>query len=123
MIMVQILTRGLNNKYYFSLLPIINWDIFTVPATMSGLNKIIFGILGFAIILLYSIINIVAYLGIMYIIKYTNLEDKYPKLKPIIKYYQGTSTIFLIIEIIFVIGSLLIIIGLCLHLLYINNTE
>lgn len=73
-------------------------------------------------ILLYCIINIVFYFGCLYLLKYTEFENKYPKLSPIIKYYQKTSIIFLIIVIIFVILTLLVTIGLCSHLLYISNS-
>ena len=101
--------------------PFINLNIFTMPDSISALNKVVFGIFTITSILLYCIINIVGYFGCLYIIKHTELEKKYPKLSPIIKYYQNTSVIFLIIEIIFVVSTLLLVMGLCLHLLYISN--
>lgn len=111
-----------NNLILFALLPIFNGSMFTWSDSISGVNKIILGILIITTILLYCIINIVLYFGCLYLIKHTELEKKYPKLIPIIKYYQNTSIIFLIIEIIFVISTLLVVIGLCTHLLYISNT-
>lgn len=93
-----------------------------MPESISALNKVVFGIFTITSILLYCIINIVGYFGCLYIIKHTELEKKkYPKLSPIIKYYQNTSVIFLTIEIIFVVSTLLLVMGLCLHLLYISN--
>lgn len=92
-----------------------------MPDSISALNKVVFGIFTITSILLYCIINIVGYFGCLYMIKHTELEKKYPKLSPIIKYYQNTSVIFLTIEIIFVVSTLLLVMGLCLHLLYISN--
>ena len=116
----------MNNKKFYplglALLPFINSDMFSVPESLSGLNKMIFSILIITVLLLYNIINIVAYFGALYIIKYTDLESKYPKLKVIINYYKNTSLVFLIIEITFVILTLLTVIGLCLYLLYFANT-
>jgi hypothetical protein len=109
------------NNLYFALFPFINVDIFNAPTNISGFTKIVFGLLIFNIILLYCIVNIVAYFGIIYIIEHTDLEQKYPKFRPIIKYYKNTSIIFLIIEIIFVILYILVNIGVCLHLLYLSN--
>lgn len=120
LIMVVTLKMEKNNTY-FALLPFINSSLLSAPESLSAVNKIIYGVLTFTIILLYCIINIIGYFGVLYIIKYTDLQTKYPKLSPIIKYYQNTSFVFLIIEIIFVIFSLLLIIFLCIHLLYISN--
>ena len=114
----------MNRFYYtifYSILPIFNGNIFHWPDTVSGLNKIIFGVLTITTILLICIINIVGYFSVLYIIKHTDLEKKYPKFKPIIKYYENTSIIFLIIEIIFVISILLLIIGLCAQLIYTSH--
>lgn len=96
-------------------------NLFSSVNTVSAVNRIILGVVTIAIILLYCIINIVAYFACLYLLKHTDLENKYPKLSPVIKYYKNTSIILLIIEIIFVVFTLLLVIGLCLHLLYINN--
>lgn len=109
------------NNFYFALIPFIITNIFSVPESVSAVNKIVFGILTFTTILLYCIINITGYFGILYLMKYTELENKYPKLRPFIKYYQKTNVILLIFEIFFVISSLLLVIVLCLHLLYISK--
>jgi hypothetical protein len=102
-------------------LPFINENTINATNNLSSINKIILGVLTITIILLYCIINIVAYFGCLYLIKHTELEKKYPKLKPIIEYYQKTSIIFITIEVIFVISTLLLVIGLCLHLLYLSK--
>ena len=113
------------NRLYLSLIPFINvdwWPItISAPDSLSGLNKLIFSTLIFSVIILWCIINIIGYFGSLYIVKYTDLESKYPKFKPIFKYYLNTSTVFLVIEIVFVLSTLLLIIGICLHLLYMIN--
>ncbi len=122
------LMKNNNNKSYlsqslaaWSFIPFMNMNIFTVPDSLSGFNKLIFSTLIFSVIILWCIINIIGYFGSLYILKYTDLETKYPKLKPVFNYYVKTSTVFLIIEIIFVLFTLLLIIGICLHILYIAN--
>lgn len=116
--------NGQNNlNLLYALFPFtfINDNLFSSVNTVSAINRILLGVVTIALILVYCIINIVAYFACLYIIKHTELENKYPKLKPVIKYYQNTSIIFLIIEIIFVVSTLLLVIGLCLHFLYISN--
>lgn len=82
------------NTMFYGWFPFMNLNILTMPDSISALNKVVFGIFTITSILLYCIINIVGYFGCLYIIKHTELEKKYPKLSPIIKYYQNTSVIF-----------------------------
>jgi len=111
------------NKIVYALLPFTFSidNLFSSVNTVSAINRILLGVVTITLILLYSIINIVAYFACLYIIKHTELENKYPKLKPVINYYQNTSITFLIIEIIFVVSTLLLVIGLCLHFIYTSN--
>lgn len=121
---LQIIIIMIKNKIYnvyFALFPFINVNLFSAPDSVSGVNKILFGVLTFTTILLYCLINILGYFGFLYIMKHTELEQKYPKWKPIFKYYENTSIVFLIIEILFVLLSLLLVIGLCVQLLYISK--
>jgi hypothetical protein len=113
--------NGKHNKSIYALLPFINGNLMSSVDSISSINKIILGVLTITITILYCLINIMGYFGCLYIIKHTELEKKYPKLKTIVKYYQNTSVVFLVIEIIFVISILLLVIGLCLHLLYISK--
>ena len=110
-----------NKQIIYALLPFLNDSILKMPDSLSAVNKIIFGVLIFTIVILYSIINIIGYFGSLYIIKHTELESKYPKWSRIIKYYQKSNIVLLIIEIIFVISVLLFIIGFCIYLLYYSN--
>lgn len=118
---IIIMEKNNKNSSYLSLIPFMNLDWLSAPESLYGINKLIFSILIFSVIILWCIINIIGYFGSLYLIKYTDLETKYPKFKPIFKYYLSTSTVFLIVEIVFVISTLLIIIGVCIHLLYITN--
>jgi len=77
-----------------TLILLINDFLFNKPDTIEGLNKIILNVLIISTLLLYSIIIIVFYFGCLFIIRNTELENKYPKLKPIIKYYLNTSYFF-----------------------------
>jgi hypothetical protein len=75
------------------------------------------GFLTLNLLLLWAIINIVGYFGSLYIIKYTNISDKYPKLIPILNYYEKYSTILIIVVLVILI--LFINISLLLYLLYV----
>src|SRR6266704_1554822 len=127
------LTKFINNMYinlislllhsiviYF-FLPFINLNSNITPESLDGFNKFLFGILIISIILLWCFISIVGYLLSLYFIKYTKLEEKYPKLKPFIGYFQNTNYVLIVIEIIIFIATILGVIGVCIKLLYFNN--
>jgi len=123
-IVTMVKNKNKNNKtILYGLLPFIDNNLFNLPSTLSSINRVILGILIISIILLYCIINIIGYFSCLYIIKYTDLIKKYPKLSPIIKYYENTSIMFLVIEIIFVIFTLLVVKALCTHFLYLANVN
>lgn len=109
------------NPHFYVLFPFIDTNLFNSTNNLSNIQKVLLGVLTTTVILLYCIINIVGYFSVLYIIKHTELEKKYPKFSPIIKYYQNTNIIFLIIEIVFVIFILLLVIVMCSHLLYISK--
>jgi hypothetical protein len=111
------------NKIVYALFPFtfIIDNLFSSVNTVSAINRVVLGVATITLILLYSIINIVAYFACLYIINTRDLENKYPKLKPVIKYYKNTSIIFLIIEIIYVVSILLLVIGLCLYFIYTSS--
>ena len=91
------------------------------PDNLTDFQQFLFWILVLAILALWCFIDIIGYLITSYLVKYTEVEKKYPKLSHIIKYYENTSIIFLVIEIIFVILTLIIVIAICVHLLYLTN--
>jgi hypothetical protein len=95
--LITVVTKVRNNETnFFCLFPFIDGFIFKAPDTLSNFTKVVVGILTIHILLFLCFINITAYFGCLYIIKHTELDKKYPKLKPIIKYYENSSIIFLI---------------------------
>lgn len=108
-----------NNMNYikqFSLIPFIS-SFINISENPHGLGKMALGFLTLNLLLLWAIINIVGYFGSLYIIKYTNISDKYPKLIPILNYYEKYSTILIIVVLVILI--LFINISLLLYLLYV----
>lgn len=122
-IIVVMETMGMVNKNnnLYSLLPFITGYITNSVDSISSVNKVISGVLIITVTILFCLMNIIGYFGGLYIIKHTDLESKYPKLKPIVKYYHNTNIVLLIIEIIFVFFVLLFVIGFCIYLLYYSN--
>lgn len=106
-----------NINYCYCGFPLFNLDFIKLPETLTGIQTFLISILTLCIILLWCFINIVGYLGSMYIIKYTQLEEKYPKYKKIINYFVKSNYVFIIIEIILFTFVLLSLIGLCIYLL------
>jgi hypothetical protein len=90
------------------------------PQNLSDFQVLIFWLLVLAIIALWCFINIIGYLGSSYLIKYTDIENKYPKLKRIINYFLKANYVLIILQIIYIIVIYIYIIGACFSLLYIN---
>nr|YP_010759079.1 hypothetical protein QEO35_mgp40 [Hericium alpestre]WEX31993.1 hypothetical protein [Hericium alpestre] len=107
-------------KYLYSanLIPFFNFDWSAGPENMSGFQQLFFGILGFAIVLLWCFINVIGYFVVLYLINYTDLENKLGKYHFIIKYYKKITFFSIIIDIIFIFVTLLTIIGLCIIIVY-----
>ena len=89
-----------------------------LPDSPSGLDRMLFGILLLSILLLYSNVNVRGYFLTLYVIKYTDFENKYPKFKKIINYFKNSNIVLIIIEIIFIVSILLGAIAICIILLY-----
>jgi hypothetical protein len=115
-----IIINYIYNNVSYSFLPFISLNIPIAPDNLTGFNKVLYGVLTISIILLSCFINIIGYLLTLYLIKYTDIEIKYPRLKPFITYFKNTSLITIIIEIIFFIVTILAVIGVCIKLLYFN---
>ena len=86
----------------------------------TGTYKYIFGLLLLSILTIWSFLTFTGYFLILYLIKYTNIEYKYPKLKKIIEYIQNLKVTFVIIESIFTVSLHIIICGIYIYLLNIN---
>ena len=114
---VQVVKNNMNYIKQFSLIPFIS-NFISIPENLHGFSKIALGLLIMNFLLLWAFINIVGYFGSLYIIKYTNFSEKYPKFKPILNYYEKYSMIMIIIEIVTVILIIFINISLLLFFLY-----
>ena len=99
-------------KQYFS--DIIN----LIPNNLSESQSLIFYLTILAIIALWCFIDIIGYLGSAYLIKYVDIENRYPKFKKIINYFKNSNIVLIIIEIIFIVSILLGAIAICIILLY-----
>jgi hypothetical protein len=75
------------------------------------------GILIISLIVLICFTNVIGYLSAILILRYYKLSDKYPKLNKIFSYFEKTSTLFIIIEIITGYFFLFMIIFLSLYIL------
>jgi hypothetical protein len=84
------------------------------------MHKLILALIGIWIIELWTFISITGYLLTFYIINYTDIEQKYPKLQKIINYYKKTNLYFIIFEVVFFIIFNLALIFLFIHLLYLS---
>ena len=78
----------------------------------------VYGILMLSILLLISIVQVAMYFLILYLITNYNLVEKYPKYNKIILYIKNMNVIYIIIELIFVVVTLLTLIVICIKLLY-----
>ena len=104
----------LNNIHTLSIIPFFN----VVPESLNGFQRLIAGILVLSVIFLWCFINVIGYFGFLYMIKNTDLENKYPKYKFITNYLKKLNYVFIIMETIFIIIILLSVIGICSYLLY-----
>lgn len=92
MVVIMKIIKNNNNSILYAVLPFISGNLFSLPDTLSGLNKMLVGVVTIISILLYCFINLVGYFACIYIIKHTDLAKKYPKFSPIIKYYERRSS-------------------------------
>lgn len=87
-------------------------------ANYSGLDRILLGILGLALINLWCLIDVIGYLLSIYLVKYLDIENKYPKYKRIIQYFYNTNYIFIYLQIIYIVLIHLFIIGVTFWFYY-----
>ena len=88
------------------------------PDNLTDFQQFLFWILVLAIIALWCFIDIIGYSITSYLVKYTEVEKKYPKLKWLINYFLNANYIFIIIQIVYIVFIYVIIIGFCLILIF-----
>ncbi len=106
---IMMKTQNQNNYNLNGILPfiisILGKDI---PNEADPFITFCFNISILAIIVLICFTNSIGYFISICIIKKYSLESKYPKLKKLIKYYEKTSTFFILVELI--IGYVILIV-------------
>ena len=113
--------KVLNNIHTLSLIPFLNIDIPSAPESLSGFEQFLFGVLMISIVLLWCFVNVIGYFCVLYGIKYLDIETKYAKYKPIINYFKKLNFVFVIVDVILIIGILVSVIGVISYFLYINK--
>jgi hypothetical protein len=91
-----------NSRQSFSLLFILNLFNISVPENAEPVINYSFGVFILSLIIFFSILNAFLSLFSLYFIKKYNVDENlenYPKLKKFIRYYEGSSLIFISIEI------------------------
>jgi heme/copper-type cytochrome/quinol oxidase subunit 2 len=90
------------------------------PQNLSECQQFLFLLMVLAIIALWCIIDILGYLCSSYFIKYSDAENKYPKLKRLINYNFKANYVFIIFQIIYIVVIYVYIIGICAAVLYLK---
>lgn len=89
-----------------------------VPENLTEFQLFLGSLIILALITLWCIIDVIGALFSLYIIKYTDIEKKYPKLKIIIRYYSNVNYVYITYQIIFLLLVYFTIIWTGLSLLY-----
>jgi hypothetical protein len=115
-----------NCRHSFSFLFILNLLNVSVPENAEPIINYSFGVLILSILVFFNILNAFMSLFSLYIINKYNVNEKltnYPKIKKIIKYFEGSSLVFISIEIGMALIFILVIIFSSLFFLGINIFE
>ena len=69
-----------------------------IPDDASHTVKFAFGVFLLSLVCLLNFINVVGYLTSIYLVNKYNIEEKFPKLKKVIRYYEKSSLFFVVLE-------------------------
>lgn len=96
-----------------------NWDLLKwVPENITDFQLFLCSLIVLALVALWCFVDIIGSLFSLYLIKYTDIEKKYPKLKNIIKYYGNINYMYILYQALFLVGVYLILIWTLFSLLY-----
>ena len=98
--------KNLSNSKYAFMLPFVLNNVLGTPDKLKDpdpLISYIASILTLQVILFFTLLNISFYIISLYLIKYYNIETKFPKYVKIINFYQRTNKYFLAFEIVLAI--------------------
>jgi len=101
-----------NYKLSFSFLFIFNLLNIDIPENAEPFVNYSFGVLILSLIVLFNILNAFVSLFSLYFLNKYNVDEKlknYPRLKKITKYYEGSSLVYISIEIAMALGFCFII--------------
>ena len=87
------------NNYSFYLPFILSKLDIEVSNTDSNIIQLSYAVLLLSVIALYCLFNIIGYMTANIIVKNSNYEEKFPRLKNIINYYKKGSLLFIIIDV------------------------
>jgi len=108
---------SLNIGSTLSLFPLFNISSLE-PANLTDFQLLVFYLLLSFLMGLWLYIDIIGTLITLYLIKYTNIEEKYPKYKKFINYFNRTNLIFLGFEIFLFLAFYLYLIFICIKFLF-----
>ena len=69
-----------------------------LPDDASHTVKFAFGIFLLSLVCLFNFINVVGYLTSIYLINKYNIEERYPKLSKLIRYFEKSRIFFVVFE-------------------------
>jgi hypothetical protein len=106
-----------NSKYCY-IIPFIFSNLGKeIPVDAGPLITFSFNILILSLIILVCFINLIGYFISIYLINKYDVEKKFPKYFKLIRYYEGSTLFFIVVEILICLLSLLAIILLCFFIL------
>jgi hypothetical protein len=109
-----------NYKQSFSFFIILNSLGISVPEDAAPIINYSFGVFILSLLILFSYLNSIFSIFSLYYLTKFNVDEKlvkYPKLKKLIKYYEGSSLLYIFIEITMGLIFILIIIFSSLSML------
>jgi hypothetical protein len=86
-------------------------NFFTMPDNLSQADQFLSAIIILAVINLWCFLDIIGFLIALYLVKYTDVEKKYPKYKKWINYYNNANFMSIGIEILFILFIHFLVIG------------
>lgn len=112
-----------NYRSSFSVLFILNLLDISVPENAEPVINYAFGVFILSLLIFFSVINAFLSLFSLYVLNKYNVDEyfkNYPKIRKIVKYFENSSQVFILIEISMILIFSLIIIFSSLFFLGIN---
>jgi len=108
-----------NITHSFALIAILSYLDINIDETREPIIRYAFSIFTLSLVAFLCFVNVVGYLTTIYLLGKYNVEEKFPRFKRIIKYYQRSTLLFIFIEgilctfcLLFIIFSSLVMLGI-----------